>query len=549
MSRPAPILGFAAFFWLLFALPALWLAHQNGWAVTLDTDSAMRLVQVRDLLHGQSWFDTTQWRMNTPFGLAMHWSRLVDAPLALVIRLAGEKYALVLWPLLVLLPVLAALARIADRLGGPMAAITVLVLGLTAAEVDGLFSPGSIDHHNVQLALMLWTLLFLIEQRARLAALFVALSLGVGLESLPYAALAIAAAALWLKDDGARAKNFGLMLAASAAVLLFTATAARYRADFACDTYSLFYAFELCACGLGLALIARLPRHRPWAVTGLVLGLVILAAATNPLCLAGPYGGMDARLKALFLSRVSEAQPALLIAKSAPSEFVAAFVYACFALAAAFFAPRGRARLLVLAFAAMALVVASLQIRASSFAILFALPGLAAALSRLKLMPSIAGLLLGSQVSFAAAGVLVEGSERQNRRLTSFSRQVDCNSDKAMALLGALSPGRVAAFVDQGPAVLAYTNDAAIAGPYHRDAAGILDTYAIFAGPAPQRVLKARGISYVMTCAASPDWDVYRAQGERKGGLIAQLAAGHVPAWLTPAGRLGDVAVYRLAAR
>jgi hypothetical protein len=535
--------GMAAVFWLLFAAPALWLAHQNGWVVALDTDSAMRLAQVRDLLHGQAWSDTTQWRMNTPLGLPMHWSRLVDAPLALLIRLVSEKYALVLWPLLVLLPVLAALARIAERLAGPLAAITVLMLGLMAAEVDGLFAPGSIDHHNVQLALMLWTLVFLIEQRARLAAVFVALSLGVGLESLPYAVMAAAATAFWLKDDTIRARDFGLTLAASAAVLLFATTTARYRTGLACDTYSLFYAIELCAGGLGLVLIAQMPRHRYWALAGLAAGLVVLAAATNPLCLAGPYGGMDGRLNALFLSRVSEAESAFAIARSAPSEFVGAYAYACFALAAALFAPRGRPRLLVLAFAAMALVVASFQIRAVSFAILFALPGLAAALSRLKLLPSVAGLLLGSQVSFAAAGVLVEGHARQNQRLNDFSRQVDCGSDKAMALLRALRPGRAAAFVDQGPAVLVYTRDAAIAGPYHRDAAGILDTYAIFTGSDPRRILKARGISYVMTCAASPDWDVYRA----KGGLIAELATGHTPAWLTPAGRSGDVAVYRVA--
>ena len=59
----------------------------------------------------------------------------------------------------------------------------------------------------------------------------------------------------------------------------------------------------------------------------------------------------------------------------------------------------------------------------------------------------------------------------------------------------------------------------------------------------------ADALNQAMTCAASPDWDVYRAQGERKNGLVARLAAGRMPGWLTPAGRVGDVAVYRLAAR
>ena len=111
-----------------------------------------------------------------------------------------------------------------------------------------------------------------------------------------------------------------------------------------------------------------------------------------------------------------------------------------------------------------------------------------------------------------------------------------------LALLKELPVGRVAGFVDQGPAILAYTDDAAIAGPYHRDAAGILDSYEIFTGPQPRAILARRGIDYLMTCRAAPDWDFYQA----RGGLIAGLAKGQVPPWLVPAGRNGDVEVYRV---
>jgi len=34
-----------------------------------DTDDAMRAVQVRDLLAGQSWFDMTSWRLDPPNGV------------------------------------------------------------------------------------------------------------------------------------------------------------------------------------------------------------------------------------------------------------------------------------------------------------------------------------------------------------------------------------------------------------------------------------------------------------------------------------------------
>jgi hypothetical protein len=55
--------------WVVFSVCALWLTRGG---ISLDTDSALRLVQVRDLLAGQGWFDTTQHRMNTPDGLSMH---------------------------------------------------------------------------------------------------------------------------------------------------------------------------------------------------------------------------------------------------------------------------------------------------------------------------------------------------------------------------------------------------------------------------------------------------------------------------------------------
>jgi hypothetical protein len=545
MPRPhVATLWLAAISWVLFAAPALWLAHNNGWSVSLETDSAMRLAQVRDFLHGQNWFDTTQWRMNVPFGLVMHWSRLVDAPIALLVLLTSENFALTVWPILLLFPVLAALARIAERMGGHLAAITALVLGLMAAEINGLFSPGSIDHHNIQLALMLWMLLFLIEQRPRLAAVMMALGLSVGLEILPYAAIAAAVPALWLKNNAKHARDFGLALSASAFVLLLATTAVQFRTSLACDSYSLFYAILLMTGGVGLAGISQLPRHREVAFAVLAIALIGFAASLNRTCLSGPYGAMDIRLQPIFLSRISEARPAWSVATLAPSDFAAAFVYPCFAFAiACFYLPSKRENMLLIGFTAIALAVASFQIRGSSFAIMFALPGLAAALARLSIVPLAVSLIFCSEISFAVAGVLVEGPTQQERRVDVFRRQENCGNEKAMTMLRSLPPGRVAAFVDQGPAILAYSHHSVLAGPYHRDAAGILDTYAIFTQVDSRHILRARGIAYLMTCSASPDWDFYRA----KGGLIAKLGAHQVPQWLALAGETGDVAVYRVA--
>jgi hypothetical protein len=51
-----------------------------------DPDDALRLVELRDWLGGQGWFDVTQYRIDPAHGgVAMHWSRLVDVPLAAVV--------------------------------------------------------------------------------------------------------------------------------------------------------------------------------------------------------------------------------------------------------------------------------------------------------------------------------------------------------------------------------------------------------------------------------------------------------------------------------
>src|SRR5258708_38656527 len=69
---------------LLWAVVACTLAVpviKDGVFDAMSTDDAMRLVEVRDLIAGQAWFDLAQHRLD-PAGVSMHWSRVIDAPLA-----------------------------------------------------------------------------------------------------------------------------------------------------------------------------------------------------------------------------------------------------------------------------------------------------------------------------------------------------------------------------------------------------------------------------------------------------------------------------------
>jgi len=101
----------------------------------LDADDAMRLTEVHDFLGGQGWFDLVQHRMNAPFGAAMHWSRLIDLPEAVLLAVIGplagggaDTLAAYIWPLLLLVPLLWLTAKIAIRLGGPEARWPALLL-------------------------------------------------------------------------------------------------------------------------------------------------------------------------------------------------------------------------------------------------------------------------------------------------------------------------------------------------------------------------------------------------------------------------------------
>src|SRR6185437_15343111 len=101
------------------AVPAI----KSGVFDALSTDDAMRLVEVRDLIAGQGWFDLMQYRLDLP-GMLMHWSRIVDAPLAGLILLLrpimgaarAEAVTLILWPTLLFGAALLLVAAMAGRM-------------------------------------------------------------------------------------------------------------------------------------------------------------------------------------------------------------------------------------------------------------------------------------------------------------------------------------------------------------------------------------------------------------------------------------------------
>jgi hypothetical protein len=112
---------------LLFLLPNSGPSALANWLG--DTDDAVRLVTVRELLGGAQWFDTTLLRIGAPEPLVSHWSRLIDAPLALLMLLfrpllgveGAEIATRMVWPALLFFILQLMISREALRRAGPWA--------------------------------------------------------------------------------------------------------------------------------------------------------------------------------------------------------------------------------------------------------------------------------------------------------------------------------------------------------------------------------------------------------------------------------------------
>src|SRR3982751_1071839 len=201
-------LGFCAFF-----LYDKW--DQIRWVGLGDTDDNMRIMQVRGLLHGQGWYDLRQHHLNPPVGFNIHWSRLVDLPIAgLILGLrpvfggpGGERWAVAIAPLLPYLLLLFSLALTARRLLGPSAYALAFLTLFFAGSTHGMFMPARIEHHGWELALLSLSVAAIADPKRVRGGLVLgissALSLAIGLEMIIYLAVLGVTVVLFWVDDAA----------------------------------------------------------------------------------------------------------------------------------------------------------------------------------------------------------------------------------------------------------------------------------------------------------------------------------------------------------
>ncbi|MDE2578578.1 MAG: hypothetical protein KGL46_07235 [Hyphomicrobiales bacterium] len=582
-DRPKLRFGFSGAIALSLALSAA-LTFDHARAVWrtgtfYDTDDAMRMAQVRDLLSGQSWFDMTADRMDPPAGVFMHWSRIVDAPLALLIKFFGlfmspahaEAATRLAFPFLLLAALYALIGWASGALTDGRARAAGAMLAMASGAVFGQFIPGRIDHHAPQIVLLAAmtgaTLTAFNPSRALFAAAAgaaAALSLAISLENLPFIAiLAAAPVAIWIAygDDYAPALRFYGLGLAGALLMTYGATVGPERWGVrACDALSFAQLAPALTGAIGVFALSFLRVGGPIARTG--AALVAAAAAAGvfhgvaPQCLGDPFVGLDPLVRHIWLAHVAEVKSL--------REFAAGSPWAALGMAAptalgvcisAWLAVRAsgiaRARFVLLcALLTTGFAMTFWAIRVfSSVGPLVALAG-AALLAHVSCR--VEGLSPAARIALAtfaalplsplAYSIVTPADAAPSGGVNSMS----CLTPQATAPLEALPVGLVLAPIDFGSHLIAQTHHGALAAPYHRNNHGnriALD--ALMARPdAAQAIVQQSGANYVAVCPAMGQLRTIIAEAPQ--GLAATLVAGQTPGWLDKLDTSGPNLVFRV---
>lgn len=516
-----------------------------------DTDDMMRLQQIRDWIGGQGFTDVAQHRLGAGAGLAMHWSRLPDiVPATIIVQLtpffgrhAAELAAVIAWPTLLFAGTLCLTARIARVLGGAAIARTAIVVAAVAFPATTVFLPGRIDHHGLQLLLLLIVVRALVARPAMepglAAGLAAAASLVIGLETAPLiAAAGVAMALTWLRarsgsDD--RMMGFGIGLGAGllAASIVFRTSSWNYPG---CDGFTMvaWRAAVIAAFApMGMALAARdIASPATRAILGTIIAVVVGVGMVlvAPQCLS-PYGLVDPMLVRLWLGKVGEAQPLLATPLPVAIGYAGVMVAGVAASAWRVLAsrdPRWGSLLLV---QVAALLLTFSQIRGAYAGAILAAPGLAAVVTAARARGSLwlaAAWAASAGMLYPIAAQAVAAQAGANAPISGDGRaSASCTDPAMLAELGALPPGRLMAPLDLGAYAIGATRLSVVGAPYHRNNAGNLATYHFFLGRADQAASLAAAwrVRYVALCPDSFDT-------AGAGSLAQALRRGAPPPWL-----------------
>jgi hypothetical protein len=555
--------------WLIFCA---WFIYSGWWNITHfnlgDTDDNMRMMQVRGLLHGQGWYDLRQYRLNPPYGANIHWTRLVDLPIAAIILLTqpfvgGPEAQLIaagVAPTIPYLLLLFGVALTARRLIDPRAFLLPIVAMIVAGLTNSMFMPERIDHHGWQIALLSLSIAGLADPKRIRGGLTLgittALSVAIGIEMIIYlAAMGAAVALFWVVDARERSRTTAYAVSLGGGVSLGFLAFASYanRADL-CDALTPPWLSTLLVSSALLLALAWLSPADWKARLGLAAGAAAIVGAFYalmwPQCLS-PLESVSPEETALWLSHVREARPvythgwqvaALILAlpvtgtigwgllawrnwsdKDLFRRTVGAAVPGVVAMLLLFWQTRtGPAAQMMAVVGAIAIVwlVAPLFDRMRN--------------PLLRSFGVVAVAIIGLGAAVPLAMKFIPGKPMTPREIQVNRANGLCNFIGAYRPIAEQPKGVVFTFIDLAPRLITLTHHDSIMGPYHRNGEQIVDAMKAFRGSADQahRIFDKYHSTYLLTCPNSSTTTIF--DSETPNGFYAQLEKGQVPKWLTP---------------
>ncbi len=533
-----------------------------------DTDDNMRLMQVRAWLGGQGWYDLRQYRLNPPGGFDMHWSRIVDLPIAGLILLLrpfvgareAEMLACGIAPLLPLVITFLGIGVTVRRLVSPYAWPVAIVLLLCCSATLLMYMPERIDHHGWQLAMLSLTVAGLSDPKGvrggAIVGLASAVSLSIGLEMLPYAAIAGAILTLrwvWDRAEAPRLTLYALTLGAGSA-LGYALFASYANAVLRCDALTPVWLSVMVVAGaLLFAMAWANPQNRCVRLAlAVAAGAVIVIgfALVFPQCLGRPEQASP-ELQKNWLNMIREARP--IYSHPFRIAFPVAVLPVVGVIGAAVATWRARGTALGLAWGTVLLFVTGAallllwQARAGPAAQMLAVPG-AVALgwmlvpwfqrrnsALVRVLGTVAVILLIGSGLFAGLAIRFLPIDRPDKRTQIVDRASgNCPTMTALRPLDRYPAQTIFSFVDLGPRIITITHHNAVAGPYHRNGDAILDVQHAFSGTPEnfRAIAKRHGATLLLVCPNMAESTIYRARAP--GGFYSQLAHRKTFDWLEP---------------
>lgn len=544
--------------WLAYAVVRIALQPLLGWEPA-DPDDWTRLLQVRAWLDGQAFWNVTQYRMNPPEGFSMHWSRLVDLPLAALMLLFGERAALVLVPLLWLLPALFALRAIMLRLDFPPLAFAfgLLILPLFPM-LPSNFAPMRIDHHAPQAVLALVCAALLIRDSrwsAIACGMCAAAWVVISLEGLPLVAVLAGLYGLryWFAERTLLPWFLG-SLAISAAALSY---GTRGPLDSAyCDVLLPGHLLTFAAAALIAAIIPFLPwqeRVKGRLLALVAMGLVCLQLATALLgpCATNPMAQLDPVLQQWWHGMIAEGLP---IWKQSPSVALT-LVWTIGIIVAGWWRAHcrglfhpGRALpctllfLFALAAGGYSLLVMREGVVAQLLAIPFASLLMAEFLPKARAIaspvPRIVATLaaVGLTTPLFASALIAPLDDYVSRDdVPPIAEDSTQNWGCDYGSLAGLEPGLVMVPFDGALEILGKTDHTIMAASYHRNQRPMVDLLMAMTGSVDEAeaIVRQYGIDYVVICGSAGDVAFYRTA--LPDNFANALVSDEPPEWLEPA--------------